>query len=138
MVTDKLVVGLLERLKLREYRQKSSLMRMLYIMYRLEMNFPQILKWLQSLFRYFDDDLERQHSLLSFKTFKNNIKMINRLRERYQVFLANLAYLLQSGLSHIPCPVCSSLYCKHFDSDYLEYDCRDNQTIAANLHMYYL
>ncbi len=27
-------------------------------------------------------------------------------------------------------------YCKYFDGDYLEYDCRDNQTIAVDLLMY--
>ncbi len=51
-------------------------------------------------------------------------------------FLDNPLYLLNAGFSHIPCPVCTSQYWKHFDSDYLEIDYWDNTAIAADLWMH--
>ncbi len=76
MVTNELLVQLLERVKLKNYNENSSLCRMLYMMYRMELNYPQTLTWLQSLFQFFDEDLVSQFALLSFKTFKTKIKMM--------------------------------------------------------------
>ncbi len=134
MVTDELLVLLLERVKLKNYNENSSLCCMLYMMYRMELNYPQTLTWLQSLFQYFDEDLVSQFALLSFKAFKTKIKMMKCINVCYQFFLDNPLYLQNAGFSHIPCPVCTSRYCNHFESDYLEY--RDNSSIAADLHMY--
>ncbi len=59
MVSDKLLVILFKRVKLKEFHENSSLVCMLYMMYRMELQFPQTLTWLQSLFKFFDDDLVR-------------------------------------------------------------------------------
>ncbi len=91
-------------------------------MYRMEMNFPQTLKWFQSIFQFFYEDLVSGYALLSFKAFKNKIKMMKRINVCYQFFLDNPLYLQNAGFSHIPCAVCTGCYCNHFDSDFLEMD----------------
>ncbi len=136
MVADELLVLLLERVKLKNYNENSSLCRMLYMMYRMELNYPQTLTWLQNVFQFFDEDLVIQFALLSFKTFKTKIKMMKSINVRYQFFLDNPLYLQNAGFSHISCPVCTSRYCTHFESDYLEMDYQDNASIAADLRMY--
>ncbi len=108
------------------------------MMYRLDLDitYPKTLKWLQSLFKYFDDDLVRSFSAVSFNSFKNKIKMIRRYNARYQSYLENGDYTNKHCFTHISCPVCTSQDCIHFDAEFLNIDLRDNTCQASDLHLY--
>ncbi len=110
---------------------------MLYMMYRLEISYPKMWKWLQRLFEYFNDELVRSFSLLFFKNFKNKIKMMRHYNNKLQTYLANGDYVSEDGFTHIPCPVCTSRHCIHFNTEYLDTDFRDNTCQANDLRIYW-
>ncbi len=55
---------------------------------------------------------------------------------RYQSYLENGDYTPEHGLTHIPCPICTSRHCVHFDTDFLDIDFRDNTSQASDLRLY--
>ncbi len=62
--------------------------------------------------------------------------MMRRYNARYQTYLPNGVYTNGDGFTHIPCPVCTSRYCIHFDTEYLDIDFQDNTCQASDLRMY--
>ncbi len=54
----------------------------------------------------------------------------------YQSYLENGEYTNQHSFTHIPCPVCTSQDCIHFDAEFLDIDFRDNTCQASDLRVY--
>ncbi len=49
MVTDELVEVIVGKLQIVDYSENMNLVRMLYMMYRLDITYPKTLKWLRSI-----------------------------------------------------------------------------------------
>ncbi len=54
----------------------------------------------------------------------------------YQPYLGNGDYTNGHGFKHIPCPICTSQDCIHFDAEYIDIDFRDNTFQASDLRLY--
>ncbi len=54
----------------------------------------------------------------------------------YQSYIENGDYTNEHGFTHIPCPVCTSKDCIHFDTEFLDIDFQDNTCQASDLCLY--
>ncbi len=57
MVSDELLAGIVGKLRIVDYSENMNLVRMLYMIYRLDLDITYPKTWLQRLFKYFDDDI---------------------------------------------------------------------------------